>query len=59
METKRLNLDEESLKLAADILKGGGIVAIPTETVLPLVHLIKKRYQRFLPPKADLRIIRL
>jgi L-threonylcarbamoyladenylate synthase len=36
METKRLNLDEESLKLAADILKGGGIVAIPTETVYGL-----------------------
>lgn len=36
METKRLNLDEESLKLAADILKNGGIVAIPTETVYGL-----------------------
>ncbi len=36
METKRLNLDENSLTLAADILKKGGIVAIPTETVYGL-----------------------
>ncbi len=36
METKRLNLDENSLSLAADILKKGGIVAIPTETVYGL-----------------------
>ena len=36
IDLKRLNLDEESLNCAADILKNGGIVAIPTETVYGL-----------------------
>lgn len=36
METKRLNPDENGIKTAADILKNGGIVAIPTETVYGL-----------------------
>ncbi len=36
METKRLNLDENGIKTAAGILKNGGVVAIPTETVYGL-----------------------
>lgn len=36
METKLLSTDEESLKIAADILKNGGNVIFPTETVYGL-----------------------
>lgn len=36
MITKRLNTDKNGLKIACDILKNGGIVGIPTETVYGL-----------------------
>jgi len=36
MITEKLSADKEGLKRAADILKNGGIVAIPTETVYGL-----------------------
>ena len=36
MRTKRLNADEKGIETAAEILKKGGIVAIPTETVYGL-----------------------
>ena len=36
MLTKRLEADEKGIEHAAEILKKGGIVAIPTETVYGL-----------------------
>ncbi len=36
METKILKVDEESLALARQIIRGGGLVAMPTETVYGL-----------------------
>ena len=36
METKILPINAESLSLAADIIREGGVVAFPTETVYGL-----------------------
>lgn len=65
MLTKRLKTDEKSYKSsvneAADILKNGGIVAIPTETVYGLAAsaLDENAVKRCLRQRADRRIIRL
>ena len=36
METRILGTTEEDIRLAAEILRGGGLVAFPTETVYGL-----------------------
>ena len=36
METKRLSVNEEDIRIAGDIIRSGGLVAFPTETVYGL-----------------------
>lgn len=62
METKRIkisdtkNINDEELKEAAQILRDGGLVAFPTETVYGLGGnaLMRKRQERSTLQKADL-----
>ena len=62
METKRIkisdtkNINDEELKEAAQILRDGGLVAFPTETVYGLGGnaLDEKRQERSTLQKADL-----
>ena len=68
METIRIDMTEEKVdhqKLEApiEILKKGGLVAFPTETVYGLggdgllMHCRRMHQRRFMLPRADLRII--
>ena len=63
METKRIkisdtkNINDEELKEAAQILRDGGLVAFPTETVYGLggkMPWMRKRQERSTLQKADL-----
>lgn len=62
METKRIkisdtkNINDEELKEAAQILRDGGLVAFPTETVYGLGEMpwMRKRQERSTLQKADL-----
>ena len=62
METKRIkisdtkNINDEELKEAAQILRDGGLVAFPTETVYGLGGMpwMRKRQERSTLQKADL-----
>ena len=61
METKRImiedrrNIKDEELAEAAAVLKSGGLVAFPTETVYGLGGnaLDEMRPGRFMPPRVD------
>lgn len=53
-------IDDEKLMEAAEILRAGGLVAFPTETVYGLGAnaLNERRRRRSMPPRADHRITR-
>lgn len=64
MDTKIIRMDEENIdmqtvKMAGNIIKSGGLVAFPTETVYGLGGdaLNSSSSKRFMPPKAGLPII--
>ena len=65
METKRIkindtkNINDEELKEAAQILRDGGLVAFPTETVYGQGEMpqMKKQQERYMRLKAGLQII--
>ena len=61
MKTLYLNeQDTNSIGTAAEILRNGGLVAIPTETVYGLAAnaLDGEAVKKYLSQRADLRIIR-
>lgn len=61
METLVLGTDRASLDIAASLLKDGGVVAIPTETVYGLAAnaFDSEAVKEFLPPKTVRAIILL
>ena len=65
METKRIiiedrnHIKDEELKEAARILRSGGLVAFPTETVYvwAAMHWTRTRQEKFMPQKGGPLII--
>ena len=61
MDTKLFHTDDNEIAEAGEILRNGGLVAFPTETVYGWVRqlLIRTRLRKFMPQRADRPIIRL
>ena len=61
MDTKLFHTDDNEIAEAGEILRNGGLVAFPTETVYGLgaSALIRTQLRKFMPQRADHPIIRL
>ena len=58
MDTKLFHTDDNEIAEAGEILRNGGLVAFPTETVYGL-GAIRTQLRKFTPQRADRPIIRL
>ena len=55
----KMNIDQKTIQEAGEILKKGGLVAFPTETVYGLgANALRRRPEKRTQPKEDHRITR-